>query len=100
MRYTVRTSLVSVVGRIWMPAATCAMDYTLSAHDVENMRGEDGSITREDVADWISTHSGDFQSIADFSASIEDGEATLDFDWADPISESTYHDCMFGSEDA
>lgn len=94
MRYAV--SHVSVIGTIWMPACTCAMDYTLSEHDLENMRGEDGTITRDDLEDWLGCHSGDFQNVQDFSATLEDGEATLEFGWADEESELVYADCMYG----
>lgn len=91
MRCVVRKSLVHVVGGIWMPyGAMCAMDYELSANDVENCRDDDGKITRESVEDWLSTHSGDFSSVVDFCASIEDGDATVDIPWATEEGEIAY----------
>jgi len=99
MRYTVKLSYVDVVGNIWMPNAPAAYRYTLSGYDVENIRAYgDGKITREAVDQWLSCHAGDFQSVTDFSASIEDGETTHDFDWSDEESEFTYNDCMFPEE--
>ena len=95
MRYMVVTSKVEVIGQIWMPNATCAMDYNPRADDV---RDEDGNITRDSVEFWLMLHSGDFQSITDFRADIADGETDLVFDWADPESEMTYNDGMFGDE--
>lgn len=38
MRYTVRKSLIWVVGRIWMPSAVYSQVITLSGYDIENMR--------------------------------------------------------------
>lgn len=100
MRYTVRVSYVDVIGPIWMPTTTAAMRYTLDRFAIENIRAYgDGTITREAVDEWLSCHSGDFQSIADFSASIEDGDDTLDFEWSDPDSELVYMDSMYGDEE-
>jgi hypothetical protein len=99
MRYTVRKSFIQVIGKIWMPAVTCAMQYDLTSYDVENIKATgDGKITRDAVEDWLGCHSGDFQSVADFSASIEDGNDTLDFPWAVEESEFTYCDCMYPAE--
>jgi hypothetical protein len=99
MRYEVRKSVIDVVGYIWMPHTTAAMSYTVSSYDIENMREEDGTITRASVEDWLGSHSRDFQSITDFRASIEDGSQTIDIDWADIDNECTFNDCMFPSED-
>lgn len=99
MRYLVRTSLVQVIGSIWMPATTAAMTYTLSSYDVENARDEDGQITRESVQAWLDTHAGDFASVDDFWASIEDGDETIDLDWADEESEFIFNDCTYGDEE-
>lgn len=96
MRYMVVTSRISVIGHIWMPGdVICAMDYTPTVFDVENMRDDDGRITRESVQAWIDTHSGDFRSVDDFHADIADGDADVVIEWADPESELTYTDCMF-----
>ena len=90
MRYLVERNFVQVIGSIWMPAGTCAMEYTLSRHDVESI----GDFTRENVEQWLATHAGDFQSIDDFQATV--GDAWLE--WADEESELLYGDCMFPSE--
>lgn len=98
MKYTVRKSIVRIIGTIWMPATTCAQEQTLSSYDVENCRDDAGQITRESVEQWLTTHSGDFQSVQDFSASIEDGETTVDIPWGKEESEFTFSDCMFPEE--
>ncbi len=99
MRYTVTTSRVQVIGTIWMPAVTAAQDYTLTPHDVENARDEDGTLTRESVERWLALHSGDFQSVEDFRADIADGDKDFVSEWASEDSEITYNDRMFGSEE-
>ena len=98
MKHTVRKSVVRLIGYIWMPAALAAQEKQLSVYDIENIRGRvsDGnSITREDVADWLTCNSGDFQNVTDFWASIEDGDETVEFDWEVADSEFTYSDCMY-----
>jgi hypothetical protein len=99
MRYAVRKSIIHVIGRIWMPAATAAMTYTLRSYDIENMRDEDGSITRESVDNWLAMNAGDFQGVTDFYASIEDGNKSIDLPWADEDSELTFNDCMFPEDE-
>lgn len=99
MRYTVRTSVVRVIGYIWMPSTEAAQTYTLSAHDVENARDGDGRITRASVQDWLDTHAGDFSEVTDFEASIEDGPDTVEIPWVHEESELTFNACVFGEED-
>ena len=94
MRYMVRKSVVDVLGRLWMPMSVASLRIELSAYDVENARGEDGRITRESVADWLSKHSGDFSEVLDFRASIEDGDETIELDWARDESECAYCDTL------
>ena len=95
MKVFQRYSYVDVVGSIWMPNVTCSMRYDLRPapwNDVNDVRGDDGTITRDSVEQWLATHAGDFQSIQDFSASIEDGEATIDIPWATEDGELAYLD--------
>jgi hypothetical protein len=96
MRYLVRKSYIDVIGGIWWPiGALCSLRIDLSDYDIENMRDDDGEITRESVEDWLGTHSGDFSSVDDFRASIEDGENTLEFEWAEgEDSECKYIDTL------
>lgn len=94
MKYLVRTSFVDVVGKIWMPMVTCSMRYPLREYDLEQMRNESGLITRDDVAQWLCTHTGDFSHIQDFRASLEDGDKTLDFPWATEKGEILYNDTL------
>lgn len=100
MKYVVRKSVVQVVGKIWMPNnVPVAQDFELSDYDVNNARDDEGKITRESVQRWLDTHAGDFSSITDFSASIEDGDATIDIPWESEESEMAYGECMFGDGD-
>ena len=98
MRYTVRKSVVYVVGKIWMPAITAGQEIVLRDYDVENCRDDNGQITRESVSEWLGGNTGDFQSIEDFSASIEDGDQTVDIPWATEEGEMAYSDCFCEGE--
>ena len=51
-------------------------------------------ITREDVEQWLMVNSGDFQSVMDFEASIEDGDTTVDIPWASEEGEFAFSDAM------
>ena len=84
---TITIRRIDVIGSIWMPASLCAMTYDLKQSDVDNI----GELTRENVAKWLSTNSGDFQSIQDFRVDIADFES--DFENAD--SERIFDNCMF-----
>jgi hypothetical protein len=95
MRYVVQKSVVQVIGHIWMPAVTAAMEYQLSSYDVENARDENGLLTRESVSDWLARNAGDFQSVADFRADLADGDRDVVIEWSDEESELTYSDCMY-----
>lgn len=87
-RYTVEHNYVDVVGGIWMPyGAKCAMRYDLTRHDVESI----GPFTCENVAEWLTTHSGDFSSLDDFRATVGD----VWIEWEDPDSEYVFNDCMY-----
>lgn len=86
MRFTVERNWIDVVGVIWLPPITCAMRYDLNNYDMDNI----GEPTRENVDAWLSTHSGDFQSITDFHAVV--GETEID--WADAENECVFNDCM------
>jgi len=96
MKYLVRKSVVAVVGGIWMPpGAICAYDYTLTDHDVANIKDRgDGAITRDALDEWLGCHAGDFSSIKDFSASIEDGDESIEIPWATEDGECAYLDCF------
>lgn len=86
---TVRTrhAVVRVIGLIWQPGLTCAMNYTLSDYDLENI----GEFTRENIDRWLSTHAGDFSRIIGFQA--ECGEGIIA--WESEDNECTYSDCMY-----
>ena len=99
MKYMVRKSFVQVVGTIWLPPVTAATTYPLRQYDIDNARDDAGAITRESVEQWLYTHAGDFQSIDDFSASIEDGEDTIDIPWESEDAECTFYDCMYPEGD-
>jgi len=92
MKLLIKKSVVWVVGHIWMPNTQSAYQYELTSHDISNI-AENGTITRDNVEQWINSHCGDFRTIEDFSASIELGEDTLDFPWENEDSECIYNDC-------
>lgn len=94
MKYTVRKSYVDILGYIWMPRVVCSLRVNLSLYDIENMRDDDGPITRESLEQWLTMHSGDFSEVIDFSASIEDGNDTLDFPWSSEENEMRYFDTL------
>lgn len=99
MRYTVRTSVVRVLGVIWMPMVPAAAEFTLTDSDVENARDDEGKITRESVSRWLDSHSGDFSEVTDFSASLEYGDDTIDIPWSDDNNEMEYSGLMYPCED-
>lgn len=88
---TIRIDEIQVIGVIWMPAVTCAQVIKLTEHDLESI----GELTRENVEMWLTSHTGDFQSITDFRADIGEWESP----WASEESECTFSDCMYGSEE-
>ena len=97
MRYVVSESVVEVIGSIWWPyGATCAMTYKLSSYDIDNATDENRKVTRESVDRWVSTNTGDFSEVIDWSASIEpgDGSKTVELPWQDENSEMIFIDCM------
>ena len=108
MRYMVEHNYVQVIGATWA-GYDAAYEYRLSDRDVKEIndyadiratfRGPDDlvedEITRKDVAQWVAVHTGDFQSVTDFNASIGD----LDIDWEDLENAFVYHDCMYGNEE-
>ena len=107
MKYTVRKSVVHVLGYIWQPGiGPCGQVIELNEYQIGCMReGDDpirpipqGPITRDSVSDWLDTNAGDFSSITDFWASIENGDETVEIAWADEEHEMTFWDCVNGSD--
>jgi hypothetical protein len=94
MRYTVRRSVIWVLGVIWMPMVPASQVIELRDYDIGNMRDDDGKITRESVDRWLAMNAGDFSSITDFRASIEDGDQTIDIEWASEDSDLAYSDTL------
>jgi len=92
MKFTCNRDWIEIVGEIWWPMGlTCAQRIELRGYDIENMRDEDGNISRESIEDWVSSNSGDFSHVHDFCATI--GEEV--FGWNNEESKLTYLDCMF-----
>lgn len=93
----VRKDYIQVVGKIWWPIGSlAATQIPLSGYDVENIRDEEtGEITRDDIEQWLCSHSGDFSEVVDFCASI----GTEEYSWANEENELIYCDCMYPSED-
>ena len=94
-RITYTINQIQVVGTIWMPNATCAMDYTLTDSDVESLRDENGIIERSAIFGWLGTHAGDFQSVIDFNADFGDDFVSA---WESEENEAIYIDCMYGED--
>jgi|ERR1700733_15561695 len=105
----VRRSYVDMIGLIWMPPVMCSMRKELDSHDIESIRGYSEvvsetpvqlwgphiqRITREGLEHWLLLNSGDFQSVTDFSASIEDGYFTTEFPWENEESGLIFSDCQ------
>jgi hypothetical protein len=82
-----------------MPAIQAAQEYVLSDYDVNNCKDSEGLITRDSVEQWLCTHSGDFQKLDDFSASIELDGQTIDIPWNNEEAEFAFGDCMYPCED-
>ena len=87
MQFTIERNWIEVIGRIWMPATTCAQRIDLTPSDLESI----GEATPGNVGRWLTSHTGDFQSIDDFHAVV--GE--VDIPWDSEENEITYNDCMF-----
>jgi len=96
MRYTVTRQRIEVIGKIWMPAATCAMMRDLTSYEMDQI--EDPR-DRDSVLERIYMLFGDFQSITDFQADFHIGDEHIEHPWSDPESEFTFSDCMFPQED-
>lgn len=86
----VRVAHIQMIGQIWQPNTTCAMDKQLSDYDLKNI----GDFTRPNVEQWLITHSGDFRSVDDFRAVCGDTSIS----WASEESECTYADCMYATD--
>ena len=87
----VRRAHVAVLGYIWLPNnVPCAQTIELSDYDLKNI----GRFTRANVADWLSTHAGDFSHILDFEARC--GKKYIK--WASEDNEATYISCIYGDE--
>jgi hypothetical protein len=104
MKYTVRTSYLDVLGKMWMPHVTASLHIPLNGYDIDNIIGYSNEandsakngITREGVELWLNTHTGDFSEITDFTGSIEHpatGE-TIDFEWSTEDNEMAYYDTL------
>lgn len=97
MKYMVRKSIVQVLGYLWM-SAKATYEYTLSPHDVENAKDGNGKLTRESVQLWLDSHAGDFHSVIDWHASLEDGSETVEIPWQSEENELTYTDITYPCE--
>jgi len=82
----VRVAYVLILGKLWMPMATASMRTDLRDHDLENI----GEFTRENVEQWLMTHSGDFSSVTDFYAVCGD----VVIEWESEENEIAYLDTI------
>lgn len=98
MRYTVTRQRISLIGHIWMPQGiVCAQQIDLTAHDLENLGNPE---SREDVENWLTTHSGDFSEVLDFQADFHIGDKHVLHDWAKgEDSAIQFSDAMYPAEE-
>jgi hypothetical protein len=85
MRQT-RVAYVLILGDIWMPSTTASLHKNLSDYDLINI----GEFTRENVEQWLTSNSGDFQSVTDFYAVC--GETEIP--WSSEDNECAYLDTL------
>jgi hypothetical protein len=98
MKYTVRKSIIHVVGKTW-GGHTAAMSYTLSDTDVRHCKDDQGRLTPTSVGYWLRNNSGDFQDLTDWAASLEDGDDTVDIPWSTEAGELAFYDCVNGESE-
>ena len=89
-QYVVTTYEVDVVGRLWMGGIGSTtykmpMDTALQVLALDS----DG-LRRSAVKDWLDTHSGDFQAVDDFRASL----AAWDSPFETEEGEIAYYDTL------
>jgi hypothetical protein len=95
-RYMIERNSVQVLGELWWPIGhPAACEYPLTAHDLDQLRDEQGQITRDDIDGWICRHVGDFSTIIDFTASIGDQE----YPWSNEDNEILSHDILYPTSD-
>ena len=90
-RHVVIVRKIEVIGKIWQPGfGICAREYPLNATDEQNIRKVNGMIlTREGCKKWLDEKAGDFESIIDFHADVDD----FDSPWKNgKESELAYND--------
>ena len=93
--YTVTVNEIDILGRLWLPMCKAGQTIKLDRYDIENIKQEDGNITRDSVQNWLDCNAGDFSSIIDFHVDIGD----IDIPWNSEENEMEFLDLMFPSED-
>lgn len=85
---------VYVLGEIWTPyGAKAAMTLPLNDYALKNLcDGKRENWTREAVEQWLSTNSGDFSRVIDFSATCKDWP---DIEWEDDENGLEFCDLAF-----
>ena len=81
-----RIAYVIILGTIWMPAVTVSLQKTLSDYDLDNI----GEFTRENVEQWLTSNSGDFQHVIDFTARC----GSVEIEWSSEDNECQYLDTL------
>jgi hypothetical protein len=95
---TFKKSFIEIIGKIWMPNITAATILNLDRFDISNII-ENDSITREDIDQWLTSHSGDFSRVIDFYADIElPNGKNIVISWEKEESEYIFNDCMYAEE--
>ena len=81
----VRIAYVIILGKMWM-GGTASLQKNLSDYDLGNI----GEFNRENVEEWLTSNSGDFQSVTDFTAVC--GE--VEIPWSSEDNEMAYFDTL------
>jgi len=81
-----RIAFIQILGKMWMPKSNASQERALSDYDLENI----GEFTRENVEQWLTSHSGDFSEVIDFTAVC--GE--IEIHWSNEDNEMAYLDTL------
>lgn len=81
----VRIAYVIILGKMWM-GGTASLHKDLSDYDLGNI----GEFNRENVEQWLTSNSGDFSSVTDFTARCGD----VEIEWSSEENEMAYCDTL------
>ena len=93
---------ICMLGKMWLPMCNAISDFNIVLDDI-------GEFTRDAIEDWLGTHAGDFSSITDFYAELEETRygydeetqeqitrtRTTSLDWEDEENAGLYDEIAF-----